>query len=43
MTGHHHRVRIKDSAPATHSPYDYTWEVVVCMVITNIGCVGPDI
>ncbi len=34
---------IKDLIPATCSLCEYTWEVVVCMVLTGKGRLGPDI
>ncbi len=34
---------IKDSIPAARSLCEYTWEVVVCMVLTGEGRLGPDI
>ena len=40
--GHCRRSEIKDSIPAARSLYDYTWEVVPCMVLTGKGCPKPD-
>ncbi len=34
---------IKDLTPAAHSLCEYTWEVVICMVLTGEGRLGPDI
>ena len=37
------RMGIKDSLPEQASLYEYTWEVVACMVIIGEGHSGPDI
>ncbi len=41
--GHRRRSGIKDSISATHSLCEHTWEVILCMVLTNNGHLGPDI
>ncbi len=38
-----HRSGIKNSTPAARSLCEYTWEVVICMVLTGEGRLGPDI
>ncbi len=37
------RLEIKDSTPAARSLCKYTWEVVIYMVLTGEGRLGPDI
>ncbi len=41
--GYCRRSRIRDSTFAARSLCEYTWEVVVCMVLTGEGRLGPDI
>lgn len=41
--GHRRRSGIKDSTPAARSLSEYTWEVLLCMVLTGEGRLGPDI
>ncbi len=41
--GYRRRSEIKDSASAARSLCEYTWEVVVCMVLTGKGRLGRDI
>ncbi len=40
---HCHRSGIKNSTPAARSLCEYTWEVILCMVLTDDGRLGPDI
>lgn len=41
--GHRRRTGIKDSTSAARSLCEHTWEVMVCMVLTGEGRLGPDI
>ena len=41
--GHGCCVGIKDSKSATCSLYKHTWEVMIYMVLTEEGCLGPNI
>ncbi len=38
-----HHSGIKDSTPAAYSLCKYTWEIVICMVLTGERRLGPDI